>query len=97
MGRSVQYISHPEFPWFKLRETYPGKYENSVKPVPDPDKFFHVKIVVDKPKVSVYVENSNERSLVVDELSERTGGKIGFWMDFVSDGTFANLKIIPSK
>ena len=96
-GHSVQYISHPQYTWFKLRKEHPGQYENSIIPLPDPDKFFHVKIVVNKPKVKVFVNNIKEPSLVVDELSDRTGGKIGLWMDFTSDGTFANLKIIPAN
>jgi hypothetical protein len=96
-GHSVQYISHPKYTWFKLRKEHTGQYENSINPPPDPDEFFHAKIVVDKPKVKVYVNDIQEPSLVVDELSDRTGGKIGLWMDFVSEGTFANLKIIPIK
>lgn len=96
-GQSVQYISHPKYTWYSLRNDYPGQYENSIIPPPDPDNFFHAKIVVDKPKVKVYVNDIKEPSLVVDELSDRTGGKIGLWMDFVSDGTFANLKIIPTQ
>ena len=94
-GRSVQYISHPEHPWYQLRQDHPGRYENSVNPVPDPDQFFHVRIVVEKPSIKVYMENSDEPSLVVDELTERNSGKIGLWMDYVSDGAFANLKITP--
>ena len=95
--RSVQYISHPEYTWHKLRKEYPGKYENAVTPAPNPDEFFHAKIVVNKPKVCVYVNGSEKPSLVVDELSKRTAGKIGLWMDFVSGGTFTNLKIILAK
>jgi hypothetical protein len=96
-GHSVQYVSHPEYTWFKLRKEHKGQYENSINPRPDPDEFFHTKIVVDKPKVRVYVNGSEEPSLIVDELSDRTGGKIGLWMDFISDGTFTKLKIIPAN
>lgn len=96
-GHSVQYISHPQHTWYSLREGYPGQYENSIIPPPDFEKFFHVKIVIDKPKVKVYVNDIKEPSLVVDELSDRTGGKIGLWMDYVSDGTFANLKILQAE
>lgn len=96
-GHSVQYISHPQHTWYKLRKEHPGQYENSIIPAPDPEKFFHAKIVIAKPRVSVYVNNSKKTSLLVDELSNRTGGRIGLWMDFISDGTFANLKIIPAK
>jgi hypothetical protein len=93
-GHSVQYISHPVYTWFKLRREYPQKYENTVNPVPDPDSFFHVKIVIEKPEITVYVNDSKQPSLVVNELSDRTGGWIGLWTGNYSDGTFANLKII---
>lgn len=93
-AHSVQYISHPVYTWYKLRKEHPGKYENTVNPVPDPDSFFHAKIVVEKPKVSVFVNNAEEPSLVVNELSDRTGGWVGLWTGNYSDGTFKNLKII---
>ena len=93
-AHSVQYISHPVYTWYKLRKEHPGKYENTVNPVPDPDSFFHAKIVLEKPKIRVFVNNSKEPSLVVNELSDRTGGWIGLWVGNYSDGTFSNLRII---
>jgi hypothetical protein len=30
--RAVQYISHPDYPWQKLRAEHPGKYEQAVTP-----------------------------------------------------------------
>ena len=95
-GHSVQYISHPQYTWFRLRKEHTGQYEKSIIPPPDPDAFFHAKIVIYKPEVKIYVNNIEEPSLVVDELSDRTGGKIGLWMGFISDGTFTNLKILPA-
>ncbi|MFC1761130.1 family 16 glycoside hydrolase [Planctomycetota bacterium] len=93
--KSVQYISHPENTWHSLRKNTPGKYESAIDPAPDPDKFFHVKLVIEKPKVRVYINHAQEPTLVVDELSDRTGGKIGLYVDNTSDGAFANLKITP--
>lgn len=95
--RSVQYISQPKFPWEKLRADTPGKYENAVSPVPDPDGWFHARIVVEDRKVSVFVNHAPTPSLVVTELSERSGGKLGLWVGNGSDGAFANLKITPAK
>jgi hypothetical protein len=94
-GHCVQYISHPDYPWYRLRNDFPEKYENAVNPVPDPDSFFHAKIIIEKPKISVYVNYSDDPCLVVQELTNRNGGWIGLWMGSNSDGTFANLKIIP--
>ena len=96
-GHSVQYISHPVYTWYKLRQEYPQKYENSINPAPDPDSFFHAKIVVEKPKISVFVNYSEQPCLVVNELSDRTGGWVGLWVGNYSDGTFANLKITRGK
>jgi len=96
-GHSVQYISHPDYPWYRLREDHPEKYENPVSPAPDPNSFFHAKIIIEKPKISVYVNDAKEPCLVVEELANRNGGRIGLWMGNNSDGTFSNLKIIPKK
>ena len=38
--RAVQYVSHPAYPWDKLRAEHPGKYEQAVTPVPDPNNWF---------------------------------------------------------
>jgi hypothetical protein len=96
-SHSVQYISCPKYSWEKLRNDFPGKYENVVNPVPDPNLFFHAKIIIQKPKISVFVNNSSEPSLVIDELSGRTGGLIGLWTGNYSEGYFSNLKIITKN
>ena len=92
-GHSVQYISHPKNTWYYLRENFPEKYENPVKPVPEPTKWFHAKIVVDYPQVTVYVNDSSEPSLVIEQLSDRKEGPLGFWVGNNSEGWFRNLKI----
>ncbi len=92
-AHSVQYISHPVYTWYKLRKEHLGKYENTVNPVPDPNSFCHAKIIVEKPKVSVFVNNAEEPSLFVNVLSDRTGGWVGLWTGNYSDGTFSNLEI----
>jgi hypothetical protein len=94
--RAVQYISHPDYPWQKLRAEHPGKYEQAVTPVPDPNGWFRVRIVVASPKVSVSVEGANEPSLIVSQLSTRAKGLIGLWVGNYSGGDFANLKLIPA-
>jgi hypothetical protein len=91
--RAVQYISLPNYQWDKLREKFPGKYENKVNPVPDPDGWFHCKIIIKDKLVSVFVNNSLTPSLVVNKLTNTTKGKIGLWVENGSDGSFANLEI----
>jgi len=92
---AVQYISHPAYPWYRLRAEHPETYEKPVSPVPDPGDWFHAKIVVNHPKVEVFVEGAEEPCLVVDQLNKRKEGWLGFWVGYGSDGSFRNLKIIP--
>lgn len=95
-SRAVQYIAHPSHPWQKLRAEHPGKYEHAVTPVPDPNGWFHVRIVVASPKVSVFVEDAKEPSLTVSQLSERRKGRVGVWVGNNSGGDFSNLRVIPA-
>jgi pimeloyl-ACP methyl ester carboxylesterase len=95
--RAVQYISMPGYPWEKLRETYPGKYENKVDPVPDPDGWFHAKVVINDKRVSVFVNNASKPSLEVDKVSNSTKGGLALWVGNNSGGSFANLTITPSS
>ena len=94
-GHSVQYISHPEFTWYKLRKEHPEKYENLITPTPEPNDWFHVSITVKYPLVEVFVNNAEKPSLTVNQLSEQTAGWIGFWLGNNSEGYFRNFKIIP--
>jgi len=95
-NHSVQYISHPKFTWYKLRDENPGKYENSVKPVPNPDEWFHATIVIEYPVVKVFVDNAEEPSLIVNQLSSRKAGRLGFWVGNTSEGFYKNLKILSN-
>lgn len=91
---SLQYISMPNHDWSALRQAYPGKYENTISPVPEnEDEWFHAKIVVNYPHVTVYINGSKKPSLEVEQLSNATQGKIGFWVGNGSDGWFKNLVI----
>ena len=96
-SRSVQYVSMPQFPWEKLRADSPGKYEAGITPAPDPDDWFHARVVLAGRRVSVYVNGATTPALVVTELSDRRGGQIGLWVGNGSDGAFANLKVTPAK
>jgi hypothetical protein len=95
-NHAVQYISHPDYTWNKLRAEKPEQYEKPVSPVPDPNGWFHVRIVIDSPRVSVFVAGSKTPSLVVDQLSTRGQGMVGLFMGSPSGGDFANLEVTPA-
>ncbi|HEY3383164.1 MAG TPA: hypothetical protein VGK32_15440 [Vicinamibacterales bacterium] len=93
---SVQYISHPINTWQNLRAERTGQFEKAVEPPPDPNGWFHARIVLAKSKVEVYVNNAATPSLVVDDLGQQKSGGVALWAGNGSDGTFASLKITPT-
>ena len=95
-GHAVQYISHPTYTWQKLRAERPGIFEQPVNPAPDPNAWFHVRVVVASPKVSVFVGDAKAPCLVVTQLSDRTNGLVGLWVGNNSGGDFADLKIVSN-
>jgi hypothetical protein len=95
-SHSVQYVSDPTYTWDKLRAEHPSKYEQAVNPAPDPNDWFHARVVVASPKVSVFVGDAKDPSLVVNQLSDRKKGLVGLWVGNNSGGDFANLKIVPA-
>lgn len=96
-GRSVQYVAWPANTWEHLRKTAPGRFENPVHPVPDPDSWFHARIEVTEKQVRVFVDHASEPSLVVSRLLP--GGQrrpAGLFVDS-AEGLYANLRITPDK
>ncbi|MDN5213300.1 DUF1080 domain-containing protein [Fulvivirgaceae bacterium BMA12] len=91
-NNAMQYIDAPKNVWHVLRKKYPGKYESAVQPVPDPNDWFHAKIVINYPEVKVYVNDSTTPTFVVEQISKRREGKIGLWVDS-EDGWFRNVTI----
>jgi hypothetical protein len=94
--RSVQYIAWPGNTWERLRKDTPGKFENSVNPVPDPDGWFHARIEVTDTQVRVFVNRAKEASLEIGRLARGGDNRsVGLFVDSV-EGIYANLKIMPA-
>jgi len=89
---AVQYVSHPEWPWDKLREERNGIYEKGIDPAPAATDWVHARIEVGDKQIKVFVNRSKTPSLVVDKLNDRKDGMIGLWNEGL-DGDFANLSI----
>src|SRR5438552_4187162 len=96
-SHAVQYVSHPRWPWQTLRSEHPNEYERAVVPEPDGDEWFHVRVVVERPKVSVFVNGASAPCLVVQELSDRVHGSLGLWVGESSGGHFANLRVTRAR
>jgi hypothetical protein len=94
----VEYISEPEYPWYRLRKEHPLVYENTVTPSLRPTDWFHIRIVVAENEITVYVNHSPVASLKVKKLSNRNNGFVGLWTDALGlNGDFANLEITKKQ
>lgn len=92
-AHAVQYIASPNYDWPKLRAEYPNKYEQPLSPAPDPGQWFHVRILVENKKISVFVNDNKQPALTVEPLTNLSGKEIGFWAGNTSGGDWKNLQI----
>lgn len=91
-NHSVQYISHPEYTWFKLREENPGVYESYADIVEG--EWTHLKIEVKDDKARLYVNGASQPCLIVNDLKfGKSAGAIALWVGPGADGYFANLQV----
>lgn len=91
-NHSTQYISHPEYPWFRLRKENPGKYESYADMVPG--EWTKFKIEVNGTKAKLYLHGSDQPCLVVNDLKHgKSSGKIALWMHFTTLARYRNLAV----
>ncbi len=95
-NHSTQYISHPEWPWQRLRTEHPGVYESYVDLVPG--AWTRVRIEVAGTRARLYVHGAEQPALVVNDLKlgERDGG-VALWIGSGTEGYFANLRVTPRR
>ena len=91
-NHSAQYISHPEFPWPRLRKEFPEKYESYVDLVPG--EWTKVKIEVSGVKAKLFVHGATQPTLVVNDLKlGEAKGALGLWVGPGTVAHFTNLRV----
>jgi hypothetical protein len=91
-NHSAQYIAHPDFPWHRLRQETPGKYESYVDLVPG--EWTKVKIVVSGREARLFVHGVDQPTLIVTDLKlDASEGAIALWIGPGTDAHFANLRV----
>ncbi len=92
-NHATQYISHPHFPWHRLREETPGVYESYADLVPG--AWISVKIVVAGTRAELYIHGADQPCLVVNDLKlSDTNGQIALW---AGPGTQAHFSALTVK
>ncbi|MEX2263898.1 MAG: amidohydrolase family protein [Bryobacteraceae bacterium] len=94
-NHAVQYVSHPDWPWFRLRKETPSKYETYVDLVPD--AWTKIKIEVRGEHARLYVHGQEQPTLIVNDLKtgDQAKGGVALWIDQGTVAYFRDLTVAP--
>ena len=96
-NHAVQYISHPDWPFFRLRKEAPVKYESYVDLMPD--VWTKIKIDVRGERARLYVHEQEQPTLIVNDL--KTGGQgkgaVALWSYHETVAHFRDLRVEPYR
>jgi hypothetical protein len=91
-NHSTQYISQPEYPWYRLREESPGMYESYTDLVPG--AWTPVRIVVSGTRAQLHVNGAEQPCLIVNDLKlGETQGQIALWIGAGTEAYFSNIVV----
>jgi len=91
-NHALQYISYPDFPWYKLRKENPGQYESYADM--GSGEWTRIRIEVQGVKARLYVNGAAQPALIVNDLKlGESHGKIALWTTTDTDGYFSNLTV----
>ena len=96
-NHSAQYISHPAWPWQRLRKETPEKYEAYVDLVPG--AWTKIKIEVRGEQARLYVHDQPQPTLVINDVKSGAKGRgaIALWVGPGTVAHFRNVKITPEN
>jgi hypothetical protein len=92
-NHAVQYISHPDWPWARLRKDTPSKYESYVDLLPG--VWTRIKIEVRGDRARLYVHGQDQPVLIVNDVKTGAQGKggVALWLDGGTVAHFRNLTV----
>ncbi len=90
-NHSAQYVSHPDWPWFRLRKEMPERYESYVDLVPG--EWTKIRIEVQGEKARLFVHGQSQPTLIVNDLKTGANGRgaIALW---INPGTVAHFRLL---
>jgi hypothetical protein len=92
-NHSAQYISHPDWPWYRLRSETPSKYESYVDL--QPATWTKIKIVVEGDEARLFVHDNEQPTIIVNDLKSGANGigAIALWFEGSTIAHYSDLKI----
>lgn len=93
-NHSTQYVSHPEYPWYRLRKEAPGHYESYVDL--ELGRWHKMRIIVEGEQAILYVDDAEQPTLIINDLKHGPdmSGAVALWIGEGTDGYFSNIKIM---
>jgi hypothetical protein len=94
-NHAVQYISHPEWTWSRLRRETPSRYEAYVDLVPD--TWTKIRIEVRGAQARLYVHDAPQPILIVNDVKSGPSatGAVALWVGPGTVAHFRNLVVSP--
>ena len=94
-NHAVQYVSEPDFGWYRLRREWTSIYESNADLAME--TWTRVRIEVRGRAAKLFLNGSAKPSLVVDGLKgEDLHGGVGLWGYTNEEAYFSNVKITPA-
>ena len=95
-NHAVQYVSHPDWPWFRLRKETPSRYEAYVDLVPA--TWTRIKIEVRGERARLYVHGNEQPTLIVNDVKSGANAKgaVALWLGPGTVAHFRNLTVTPA-
>lgn len=92
-NHSAQYVSFPDFPWFRLRKEFPEKYETYADLLPG--EWAKVRIEVSGGKARLFVNGAQQPALIVNDLKlgATAAGSVGLWIGPGTVAHFADVRV----
>ena len=92
-NHSTQYMSHPDYPWFRLRDESPGVYESYADL--ESGAWTTVRIVVSGIRASLHVNGALQPCLVVNDLKlGESHGQIALWIGGGTEAFFSTALVV---
>jgi hypothetical protein len=95
-NHAVQYTSPPDWPWFRLPQAFPSRYEPYVDL--EPNVWTKIKIEVTGERARLYVHDQPQPTLIVNDLKSGALGRgaVALWIDTSTVAHFRSLHVQPA-
>ncbi|HEY3441030.1 MAG TPA: hypothetical protein VGK29_09780 [Paludibaculum sp.] len=92
-NHSLQYISHPDHHWQRLRKEFPEKYESYADLVPG--EWTKMRVEVKGRQARLFVNGTSQPNLIVNDLFlGEDGGGIALWVGPGTVARFADFVVV---